>query len=213
MKKIISLMVLLLMVSMVSAITENRKFTTNINVTNNGTRLEMFTESGSLGPWTCSNGTMVGNPYTNYPINFWEDVEMGDTTHLANITDMMKELTEVSLQLATYGNDSKTFQEKYNEKNEAWARLVENYDDCKEDRDIYKNDSIQLGTCQTDLANSRKLKSDSDTKFSTCDTDLKDQKASTQTAWVVGILIGAGGLYLITNAKKWMPAEKDSFQH
>jgi len=213
MKKIISLMVLLLMIATVSALTENRQFTTYINVTNNGSQIDMWTAMGKLDTWICSNGTVTGNNYNNYPINFWENIEIGDTTHLANLTDMMKELTEVSLQLATYGNDSKNYQTLYNEKNEAWARLNENYDDCKEDRDTYKNDSIQLTAYQNDLADSRRLKSDCDTKFSICDTGLTDQKAKTQTTGVICLLIGAAvGYGFFWYKKEYVPAEKRSFQ-
>jgi len=130
------------------------------------------------------------------------------------ITKVMEELADVSLQLAKYGNDSKTFQEKYNEKNEAWARLVENYDDCKEDRDIYKNDSIQLGTCQSELVNTRTAKNQCNSDLSVCAKDLEDQKASTQTAWVVGAIIGGAIVFgFVEYKKRFEPAERGSFQH
>ena len=206
MKKIISLMILLLMVSVVSAKTEEKKFETYITIkTDNAITNEYGTYLGS-----CTNVTEE----KKYAWNITRNVEVEELSNLENITKVMEELAYVSLQLAMYGNDSKDFQTLYNEKNEAWARLCENYDDCKKDRDIYKNDSIQLDSCQTDLANMRVTKSQCDTSLSTCAKDLEDQKANTQTAWIVGILIGAGGVYLFVEyKKKYEPSERDSFQH
>jgi len=215
MKKIISLMVLLLMVSMVSAKTEELPFETDINVTltYNGTMCKYDIEAENNN-WNDYLTSSSDDPrIKKYTLNIKRDVEIEELNNLENVTKVMEQLADVSLQLATYGNDSRTYQDKYNEKNEAWARLNENYDDCKEDRDIYKNDSIQLGTCQSDLINTRTAKNQCTTEMTTCAKDLEDQKSSTSTAWIIGILIGAAGGYGFVKYKEYMPSERGSFQH
>ena len=206
-------MVLLLMIATVSALTENRQFTTYINVTNNGSQIDMWTAMGKLDTWICSNGTVTGNNYNNYPINFWENIEIGDTTHLANLTDMMKELTEVSLQLATYGNDSKNYQTLYNEKNAAHALIVERYDNEKIKTKELENASVQLAACQNDLVNSNSIKNQCNSDLVKSNQDLTDQKAKTQTTGVICLLIGAAvGYGFFWYKKEYVPAEKRSFQ-
>ena len=209
-------MVLLLMVATVSAKTEELPFKTDINVilTYNGTlcRYDIEAENNQWNDYVSSPTSTPRNK--TYEIKIYRDVEIEELSNLENITKVMEELADVSLQLAKYGNDSKTFQEKYNEKNEAWARLVENYDDCKEDRDIYKNDSIQLGTCQSELVNTRTAKNQCNSDLSVCAKDLEDQKASTQTAWVVGAIIGGAIVFgFVEYKKRFEPSERGSFQH
>lgn len=204
-------MILLLMIATVSAATTKETFTTYVNFTKNDTTVAVFTEGGPLGPWVC-NGTLTGPTSTNFLFNIYRDISYEEIGGLENVTKVMEELVKVSLQLATHGNDTRTYLERYNEKNEAWARTVENYETCKQQRDEYKNDSIQLATCQSDLTENRRLKSDSDTKFATCDQDLTDQKASTQTTGVICILVGVGiGYGFFWYKKEYVPAEKRSF--
>jgi len=212
MKKIISLMILLLMIATVSARTEEKKFETYVNFTKNDTAVAVFTEGGPLGSWIC-NGTLTGPTSTNSLFPIYRYVSYEDVGGLENITKVMEELVEVSLQLADYGNDSRSYLDKYIEMKGAHALVVKDKDDYKADLKKLENVSIQLTACQSELTNMRMTKNQCNTDLAKCAQDLTDQKASTQTAWVIGIIIGAGGLYLITNVKKWLPAEKDSFQH
>jgi len=213
MKKIISLIVLLLMIATVSAKTVEKEFETQLNVTltHNDTicRYDIKSENNDFSDYTSSSETRS----QTYTFKIKRNVEVEDIGGLENLTKVMEELVKVNLELAKYGNDSKTYQEKYNEKNEAWARVVENYDECKEDRDIYKNDSIQLGTCQSDLTNSNSIKNQCNSDLVKSNQDLEDQKAKTQTTGVVCILIGAlGGYGFFWYKKEYAPAEKRSFQ-
>lgn len=204
MKKLISLIILLLMIVTVSAKTEEKKFETYITIKPD---YAITNEYGTyLG--SCANVTEE----KKYTWNITRTITVEELSNLENITKVMEELADVSLQLARYGNDSKTYQEKYNEKNEAWARTVENYETCKQQRDEYKNDSIQLGTCQSDLTNSNSLKNQCNTDYTTCKKDLDDQKANTQTAWIIGGIIGALLGYGFFRYKEYFPAEKKSFQ-
>ena len=213
MKKIISLIILLLMITTVSARTVENEFETKMNViltyNNESVGYQIDTEGDDFS-YTTPNIGVYNNTHS---FKIKRDVEVEDIGGLENITKVMEELVGVSLQLATYGNDSKTYQEKYNEYYGALKATEARFEQCKKDKKVLENDSIQLTACQSELTNVRLTKNQCNSDLAVCGEDLTDQKASTQTAWVIGILIGAGGLYLITNAKKWMPAEKDSFQH
>lgn len=205
-------MVLLLMVTIVSARTEEKEFTTQLNVTIDNTTLRIRSENeGLLDVWTCSEA--LTGPSQAYNLKIKRDVEVQELSNLENITKVMEELADVSLQLAKYGNDSKTFQQKYNEKNEAWARIVENYDNCKIQRDEYRNDSTKLTVCQTDLANCNTVKKQCvNTDLPTCTKDLTDQEEKTTTWGVMGLILGALVGYGFFRYKGYTPAEKSSFQ-
>ena len=195
---------LLLMVATVSAKTEEKKFETYITIkTDNAITNEYGTYLGS-----CANVTEE----KKYTWNITRTITVEELSNLENITKVMEQLADVSLQLVTYGNDSKTYQERYNEKNEAWARVVENYETCKQDRDVYKNDSIQLAGCQSDLTNSNSIKNQCNSDLVKSNQDLDDQKASTQTAWIIGGIIGALLGYGFVKYKEYIPSEKKGFQ-
>jgi len=213
MKKIISLIILLLLVATVSARTVEKEFETKINVTlihnDSICKYEIQSENNNWDDYLTSSSD---DPrIKKYTLNIKRYVEVEDIGGLENLTKAMEQLSKVSLQLADYGNDSKNYQEKYNEEKKGWVVCVENLKTCVKEKDEYKNDSLELDECKPNLNSCLTIKGQGANNLRKCEEDLKNQKASTQNAGIIagiiGLLVGFGW----NKVKEYIPSEKKSF--
>lgn len=188
---------------------KTEQFTTHINASNNGTVLRLYTEQGFLDQWTC-NGTLTGNSYTNYPVRLSRDIEYSELM-LGNLTTVMERLVETNRLLVDYGNDTKTYKEKYVECTEAWARVTERYDVCREELKKTEGCGDALQTCQIELSNERSQRNLILSEKNTMEQELKEEQDGGMTKYLIGIIIGGGGIYVLFVMKPFKTSEEKQF--
>ena len=207
---IIVAVTLIVLAAQATALTRSEQFTTYLNVTKNDSAVEVFSEIGKMDIWTC-NGTITGNSYTNYPVVIRRDVTVEDPVY-TNMTDMMFNLLKSAQSIATFGNDSRSFYDKYVDSEAARERVVANYDMCKEQRDEYKTKADKYTEIESNLNLCNSQKNEYNSRMVKCeDTDLPESKSSGQTNLLIGGVIGAILGYIVSMKFPFKPSEQKQF--